>query len=156
MTDISNSANIINLSDVTDRVDELREERADHDASHYVARNEDGTLSAPYLDEDEQPNADTWEGENTDEAEELARLETLLESIENGGSRDHEWNGGHYPATLIAENHFAQYAQETAEECGDISRHASYIVVDWEKTAEGLKQDYKQVDYDGETFWYRA
>jgi hypothetical protein len=29
-------------------------------------------------------------------------------------------------------------------------------VIDWEATANGMQQDYKQVDFDGETYWYRA
>jgi hypothetical protein len=97
----------------------------------------------------------TWEDESPDEAEELASLETLLEALSGCGC-SHEWNGERYPNTLIADYHFSDYAQELAEEIGAVSRESSWIVIDWEATANGLKNDYKEVDFDGSAYWYRA
>jgi hypothetical protein len=155
MTEISNTDKTISVSDITERVDELREERADHDAVSYVARNDDGTLSTPYVDEAGNPNADTWEGGNPDKAEELANLEKLLESIEGHGN-EWRWEWKRYPESLIAEHYFEEYAQEMAHDVGAVSRDASWIVIDWTATANGLKQDYREVDFDGSTYWHRV
>lgn len=155
MSDISNSANFINLSDVTERVDELLKERAEDDKTNGTERDEGGELTGASVDEDGLPVNGTWEEENTDDAEELARLLALLDECQGKGT-GHDWGGNTYPATLIAENHFADYVQSFAEDCGAISRDASWIVVDWEKTAEAMQQDYKQIDYDGEMYWCRA
>jgi hypothetical protein len=155
MTEISNNEKSISVSDITARVDELREERTDHDEVSYVARNDDGTLSDPYVDEEGNPNADTWEGKNPDEAEELANLEKLLKAIEGHGT-GWEWEGSRYPDCLIAEYHFEEYAEDMAHDLGAVSRDASWIVIDWTATANGLKQDYREVDFDGAAYWHRV
>ncbi len=136
MTEISNNDNIISVSDITARVDELRQERAE-----YVA-------DMPILEV-------TWTKENPDEADELANLEKLLEAL-RGRSTSHDWGGDTYPDSLIADHHFPEYAQDFAEDCGAIQRGVSWIVIDWEATANGLKQDYRSVDFDGAEYWHRA
>ena len=157
MADISNSANFINVSDITERVDELREERKDHDDENGTQRGQDGELfgaSAP--DENGMRPANVWEEECSDDAEELKRLENLLSQCKGYGG-DHQWEGNRYPQTLIADDYFPDYAQEFAEDIGAVSRdNAGWIVIDWKATAEGLKRDYSSVDYDGSTYWYRG
>ena len=163
MADISNSANIINVSDITERVDELREERAlfdaeclKVDASFTTERNEQGALTGASLDDDGEPRKGTWEAENAHDAEELTRLENLLSQCQGYGG-DHQWEGNRYPQTLIADDYFPDYAREFAEDVGAVSReNAGWIVIDWNATAEGLKRDYNSVDYDGSTYWYRG
>lgn len=156
MGDISNCANFINVSDITDRVDELREERKDHDEANKTPRDKDGILCQGAQDEDGEPAPGTWDAENPDEAEELAQLENLLSQCQGYGG-DHQWEGSRYPQTLIADDHFPDYAREFAEDIGAVSReNAGWIVIDWNATAKGLKQDYNSVDYDGSTYWYRG
>lgn len=163
MADISNSANFINVSDITERVDELREERKDHDTdraesepAYLTERDEDGNLTGISLDFENNPQQGTWEAENPDEAEELKQLENLLSQCQGYGG-DHQWEGNRYPQTLIADDYFPDYAQEFAEDIGAVSRdNAGWIVIDWKATAEGLKRDYSSVDYDGSTYWYRG
>lgn len=153
MGDISNSANIINVRDITDRVDELREERKDYDEENGTERDSDNRL---IRDDDGEPVAGTWEAENPDEAEELANLENLLSQCAGYGD-DHEWEGNYYPSILIADDYFPDYAREFAENIGAVSlENASWIVIDWNATAEGMKRDYSSVDYDGSTYWYRG
>jgi hypothetical protein len=155
MTEISNNAKIINVSDITARVDELRQERAEDDKTNGTERDEDGALTGASVDEDGLPVNGTWEEENTDEAEELARLEKLLDDLRGRGT-SHDWGGNKYPHTLIADYHFTDYVQEFAEDCGAVSRDASWVVVDWEATAKGVKQDFRSVDFDGAEYWHRA
>jgi hypothetical protein len=151
MTEISNNDKIISVSDITERVDELREERADHDKESGTVRSEDGT---PFVDGDREPSPELWESENPDEAEELATLEKILEALRGRGT-SHDWGDDTYPDSLIADFHFAEYAEDFAHDIGAVSRDASWVVIDWEATANGMKQDYSSVDFDGTQYWYR-
>jgi hypothetical protein len=155
MTDISNNDKIISVSDITARVDELHAERAEHDKATGTERGEDGEICWAAITEDGEPLPGSWEAENTDEAEELARLEKLLDDLRGRGT-SHDWGGDTYPDALIAEYHFAEYAEDMAHDMGAVSRDASWIVIDWEATANGLKQDYRSVDFDGSEYWHRA
>jgi DNA-directed RNA polymerase sigma subunit (sigma70/sigma32) len=85
MTEISKT---ISVPDITARVDELRKKRADHDKALNAAslRDDSGALTEAYRDDDGEPSADMWESENTDEAEELARLEKLLDDLRGRGT----------------------------------------------------------------------
>lgn len=153
MTEISNSDEIIRVSDITDRVDELRKERAESDQETGVKRDEDGKVN--WGTEDGEPIQGSWEAENPDEADELERLEKLLDELRGRGT-SHDWGGDTYPDVLIADSHFPEYAQELAEDIGAIQRGVSWIVIDWEATANGLKQDFRSVDFDGAEYWHRS
>lgn len=131
MADFSNTDDIINVSDITDRVEELREE-----IEAYAEKMDD------------------WQ-QNADNVEELAALESLLDDL-RGNSGDHQWEGDWYPATLIRDSYFTDYAQELCEDIGDLpSNLPSYIEIDWEATARNIRMDYSRVEIDGIDYWYR-
>jgi len=80
--------------------------------------------------------------------------EDLKAINEEGESLTSEWIHGE---TLIREDYFTQYVQEMLEDCGDIpSDLPHYIVIDWEATADNLKQDYTEIDIFGDTYYLRA
>ena len=80
--------------------------------------------------------------------------EDLKAINEEGESLTSEWIHGE---TLIREDYFSQYVQEMLEDCGDIpSDLPHYIVIDWEATADNLKQDYAEIDIFGDTYYIRA
>ena len=86
----------------------------------------------------------------SDYGEELEALNDLENEV---GS---EWMHGE---TLILEGEFKQYAMKLAEDLhGNAIRDAGwpFDCIDWEQAAEGLKMDYSSVDYDGETYLFRA
>jgi hypothetical protein len=57
---------------------------------------------------------------------------------------------------LIRESYWPTYAQELVEDVGDLPRGIpSYIVIDWAATADNLKVDYTEVDFDGVTYLVR-
>ena len=91
------------------------------------------------------------EARDADDEAEFARLELLLD----GG--DEQWRGDWYPLTLIHDSYFATYARELVEDIGDVpDGFPHYIVIDWEATAENIRQDYSSIEgFDGETYWYR-
>jgi hypothetical protein len=83
--------------------------------------------------------------------EELTALQTLQEEVEGYSSDD--WRHG---IQLIPEKVFTEYCQELLEDCGEIPRDLpSYIVIDWEETADNLRVDYTEVDFEGTTYLFR-
>jgi chaperonin cofactor prefoldin len=85
-----------------------------------------------------------WIEENQDKLDEL---ETLEDEVP-------EWD---YGAILIYEGSFEEYCEEELNDLGIIdSKQAWFIVIDWEKTADNMKQDYMEVVYEGDTYLCRA
>lgn len=143
MADIDNTEDQIQVSDITERVDELR---ADRDG--YV-------IGAPDGSETESPEG--WREENPEDAEELDTLEKLLEEIKGYGG-DHQWEGDWYPGTLIRSTYFEEAMRDLAEDLyGDKIREAvwPFNCIDWEKAAREADQDYSEVDYSGVEYKYR-
>lgn len=82
-----------------------------------------------------------------DEQKELAELEELESEVS-------EWSDGN---TLIPESEFTDYCRELLEDCGDIPKNLPhYVVVNWDATADNIKADYSTVNFQGETYLYRA
>lgn len=125
------TADVIDVRDVIERVEELREEM-----------------------QGEIPDGTTWEG--TDEKEELQTLETLLTGLCGKGGVE-PWEGGWYPVRLIKNSYFRDYAEELARDCGMVKDSTGWPnnCIDWEKAAGELQWDYSSVDIDGVTYWYR-
>ena len=88
------------------------------------------------------------------EKEELETLTELLDQLKGTGG-DEEWRGDWYPLTMINDDYFTDAMKELCDDIGDTSNIPSYIVIDWEKTAENLQVDYTSVDYNGTTYWVR-
>jgi len=122
---LDNGQDVIDSRDVIARIEELTDER---DA----------------LDGDEDKLA---EFDESDEGEELKALKSLAEDAEGYAP---DWN---YGAALIRESYFVEYCQELLEDIGDLPKNLPhYIAIDWEKTAENIKVDYTEVDFDGVTY----
>lgn len=137
----SNLDDTIDVRDIISRVEELREERDDLQLALDGGSQEDVNALAE------------WE---TDNAEELAELESLLDDL-NGMGGDEQWEGNWYPVTLIRDSYFQDYAQELAEECGMIDTNAKWPMtcIDWEQAARELQWDYSSVEVNGVTYWTR-
>ena len=138
---ISNLDDTIDVRDIIARVEELREERDDLQLALDGGSQED--INA----------LDAWE---TDNAEELAELESVLDGL-NGMSGDEQWEGDWYPVTLIRGSYFQDYAQELADEIGAIDNKIGWphTCIDWEKAARELQWDYSSVEVNGVTYWTR-
>jgi predicted nucleic acid-binding Zn-ribbon protein len=82
-----------------------------------------------------------------DNQEKLDDLETLEDEVP-------EWE---YGATLIHEDSFEEYCEEELNDLGIIdSKQAWFVVIDWEATADNMRQDYMEVTYEGDTYLCRA
>lgn len=136
-----NLNDIIDVRELTERVDELRGERDNFEITHP----DGGTVEAP----------GEWAGLNPDDAAELAALEAILSDLEGYGG-DEQWDGSWYPVTLIRDSYFEDYAQELVTGCGDIPANLpSYIEINWEATARNIRADYSSTEIDGVTYRYR-
>lgn len=154
MADICNTDDIIDVRDVIARVEELREEREDlaevvRDCEEAI---ESGDMHSVDI-EDARRGLDGW---NTDNGEELALLESLLEECKGNGG-DEQWEGDWYPLLLIRDSHFQDYAQELADDIGAIDPKATWPCncIDWEQAARELQMDYTGIEFDGVTYWTR-
>ena len=120
--------NTIDSRDVIERIAELESKRDDFDA-------EDDT---------------TWEYNNPEDAEELAALQALQDEASQYSD---DWT---YGSQLIKAEYFVDYCQELVSDIGDLPRNIpGYLVIDWDATAENIKEDYTEVDFAGDTYFVR-
>lgn len=115
---------VISVADLTDRVDELREER---DASA------------------------AWANDN---AEELETLEGILQDLCGYGGNhqwDGEWYPDALIARFHFVNYCRETVSDIGDMPKEIP---SYIEIDWDKTADNLEADYSTVDVDGDEYLY--
>lgn len=131
---ISNTNDTIDIRDVIERVEHLRQLR------------QPGPVD---LGDDNGTDQDTLFAE-------LASLESLLDECRGNGG-DHEWDGAWFPVTLIRDSYFKEYAQELAEDIGAINADASWPnnCIDWDQATRELRMDYTEVEFDGQTYWTR-
>ena len=91
----------------------------------------------------------------TEEAQEFRELQDILEELKGYGG-DEDWRGDWYPITLISEDYWVNYCEELVSDIGDLPRDIpSYISIDWEKTADNIKQDYSYISIGKTDYWYR-
>ena len=124
---------VIDLRDVTDRVEHLEPLR------------QPGPVD---LGPDNEANQD-------DLFAELEALENLLSETRGHGG-DHDWRGDWYPLSLIRDDYMEDYCKELAVDCGMISGKESWPLdcIDWERATERFKEDYAEIEFMGETYWY--
>lgn len=130
MKTVSNSDDLIDVRDIIERIEELREQLSDAECRDKL--------------------------DNNEERDELKTLEELMESLEGTGG-DEQWEGDWYPLTLIRDSYFQAYAEEFAEDCGLINKDAKWPnnCIDWEKATRDLQYDYTPIDYEDVTYWVR-
>lgn len=68
------------------------------------------------------------------------------------GYGDFEWG-----EAIIPESEFTDYCKELVMECGYISGDLpTWVEIDWEATADNMRADYMEADFEGETYLMRA
>ena len=122
-------ADMISVSDIFERVEELEDEI--------------------------QGNIDDRESVPVELTKELEVLKTLLEELESYGG-DEQWRGDWYPNYLINESHFSAYVQEMLEDSLGLDV-PWYVTIDWDDTASNIRCDYGEVYLeDGPTFLFQC
>ena len=90
----------------------------------------------------------SWESYWADELEKILEIDKLEEEI---GGKDFEFG-----VTLIDEDDFEDFVEEDLKEIGYMSEDfPSWIEIDWEATANNVKQDYSEVEFQAGTYLYR-
>lgn len=107
------------------------------------------------LDEAEDRLSDHEDGSFPLSDEELAETTRLVETLRRVADEvGSEWVHG---VTLIAEDYFVEYAKDLLDDIGEIPRNLpSYIVIDWEQTADNLRVDYAEVEIEGHTYLFHG
>lgn len=144
---ITNMADVLDSRDIIERIETLSSQTAPCPGCAEAGALETRDHCATCGGEGEIPDLDE------DEAEELASLRTLAEQGKGYG----DWA---YGETLIRYSYFETYAEEFAEDIGDMSSKAAqawpFRHIDWEAAADELKQDYTSLDFDGVEYWMRS
>lgn len=139
--DLDNSADIIDSRDVIARIEEIETELRDAHEGEGSKADFDVWLS---------DMADNDQGTLQEAAQELFALRDLVKEAEGYAG---DWLHG---ATLIRHSYFVEYCQDMLSDLGDLPREIpSYVVIDWEATADNLKVDYTTVDFDGVEYYIR-
>ena len=138
----TNSDDVIDSRDVIARIEELEGELRDlEDAADDAA--DDSVRLAEITAE-----IDAWK--TGEEGQELNALQALASEAADYAD---DWQHG---ATLISLDYWPTYAMEMVQDMRDLPRGIpSYIVIDWKATADNLKADYTDVDFDGVTYLVR-
>jgi predicted nuclease with TOPRIM domain len=142
------NSGIIDTRDLQERLEELEAKRdAIDEAIEQRDETEADETASPEAFEKAVEELEKLEADfDEDEQKELAELESLSEEIS-------EWKDG---ATMIPESEFVEYCQELLEDIGDLPKDLpGYIAIDWEKTADNLRADYSEVEYQGTTYLVR-
>lgn len=90
-----------------------------------------------------------------DEQTRLAALEDLQGQLFTEDLQEYADN----EPTMIPEEDFEEYCEDFAYDVGYIERNDSnplHAFIDWEGWAESLKQDYQEVDFEGQTYLIRS
>jgi antirestriction protein len=156
MSDIRSTDDTIDMHDLIERFEELRDELIErHEAGGFMSDfddwiNNSRDNSAPTHAAFPEDGAQVQE-----DIEEFFKLRELLDDLKVYGG-DVQWEGDWYPNSLIHERHFVDAMKELCEDIGDFPKDIpSYYVIDWEATADNLRVDYRSTEFDGQTFWYR-
>jgi uncharacterized protein (UPF0335 family) len=131
----SNSDDVIDSRDVIKRIEYLNDFLAD--------------LPDDVTEETYDPLEDR-NGNRNDAIQERIKLRELEDEASNYAP---DWR---YGETLIRESYWPTYAEEMVKDIGDMPKEIpAYVVIDWEATANNLKVDYTEVDFDGVTYLIR-
>jgi len=84
--------------------------------------------------------------------ERIEAIEKLIEEVE----KDNFDMG----VTFIRENYWVQYCEDLAYDCGYLDRQDDsnplHYHIDWQGWADAVEMDYDQIEFDGDTYYWRA
>ena len=88
-----------------------------------------------------------------DEEDDLERITEIKEVIEEVGEDNFEMG-----VTFIRENYWLQYCEDLAYDCGYLDRQENplHYHIDWQGWADAVEMDYGQIDFDGDTYYWRV
>ncbi len=127
---------------------ELQREFDELDSEYNALKEElDNVLMSDIEREDIENYLKDWENDNWGRYD---NLKELIDNLEN----ESEWQ---YSMIFIPEDEFEEYTQQYCKDMGLIGPNLpDFIEVNWEQTAENFSADFSQVEFENETYYYRA
>ena len=136
----------IDTRDLIETRDELKQEILDSFLENFPHYEEMTESFEDILFEEEE--IESWKQDWQEEINQITCIDEVEDEI--GSEFD-------FGVTLIPEDDFTDYVEDLLKGCEYISDDfPSWIEIDWEATAENVKQDYSELEYEGETYFYRA
>lgn len=136
---------IIDTRDLIEKRDELKQSILDsflETFEHYEDQTDD--FDDILFDEEE---IQSWKEDWEDELEQIEEINNIEDSI--GSEFD-------YGVTLVREDYWEDYVEDLLVEIGYLPKDLpSWIEIDWEATANNVKVDYTEVEYQGQTYYGR-
>ena len=134
--------NILDTRDLSKRREELKEEILDSFLENFPHYQE---MTESFEDiRFEEEEIQSWKEDFEDELEEIKEIDT----IENELGSEFE-----YGVTLVDVDDFEEYVEDLLDELGYIPKDfPSWIEIDWEATANNVRQDYTEVEYQGNSY----
>lgn len=136
---------IIDTRDLIEKRDELKQSILDsflENFEHYEDRTE--CFEDILFEEEEiQSWKEIWE----DELEQIGEINKIEDEL----GREFD-----YGVTLVHEDYWEEYVEDLLVEIGYLPKDIpSWIEIDWEATANNVKVDYTEVEYQGQTYYGR-
>ena len=95
---------------------------------------------------------ETLDEEDSYDKERIEMIDDLKEEV---GKDNFEMG-----VTFIRENYWVQYCEDLAYDCGYLDRQDDsnplQYHIDWQGWADAVEMDYSQINFDGDTYYWRA
>jgi len=134
--------NTINTKELRLRKEELEEEVLDSFLENFPQYEDMTPTFNDILFEEEE--IQSWKGDYLDHIDEICQIEKMEDIM--GAAFVNGTN-------LIDEYDFEEHTREFVEEVYEI-RIPFFVEIDWDKTANNLKADYRPIEYQGCTYYY--
>ena len=86
------------------------------------------------------------------EEERIKAIEELIEEVEEDNFE--------MGVTFIREGYWVDYCEQLAYDCGYLDRQDDsnplHFYIDWQGWADAVEMDYGKIDFDGDTYYWRA
>jgi hypothetical protein len=140
------SKEVLDTRDLIERRDELKQDILDSFLDifpHYEERTD--TFEDILFEEEEIQD---WKEHWIQEIEEIEEID----KIENSLGSEFE-----YGVTLVREDYWEEYVEDLLVEIGYLPKDLPcWIEIDWSATAYNVRQDYDEVEYQGDNYWGRS
>ena len=138
--------NILDTRDLSKRREELKEEILDSFLENFPHYQE---MTESFEDiRFEEEEIQSWKEDFEDELTEIEEIDTIENEL--GSEFD-------YGVALVDVDDFEEYVEDLLDELGYIPKDfPSWIEIDWEATANNVRQDYTEVEYQGNSYLGRS
>ena len=141
----------LNLEELNNELQELESDLYDiENTEDYASKQNDIDATLEQIAE-KKNELQECEVEYRLHSEELEELEALKDEVSNNS-----YEGFEYGIQLIHEDDIDDYLHELLIDCGYLPKDLpSWIEIDWEATYDNMKQDYSELELNGNTFYVR-